>query len=159
MGLRLGDLLVEWGVITPAQRDGVLEYQHLSGRPFGEIAERLFGVSPSIIEKAWAEQYNTLAPRIDPRREIVDSEALALIDRRQAWQFRVLPIGYSGTELMVCTTKEHLVRAMKFISWKVPDACYFVLAEPLALGEALATHYPMAGMTPDSVNEPMRRVG
>ena len=48
--LKLGDLLVQQGVLTVAQRDQVLEAQRLRRRPFGVLAEDLFGVSPA----AWS---------------------------------------------------------------------------------------------------------
>ncbi len=152
MTLRLGDLLVRRGILTESQRDSVLESQKLTGRPFGELAERLFGVAESSVEQAWAEQYAMIARRIDPRTERIDPDVLTLIDRRQAWQFRVLPVRIDADEVMVCTTQEHLVRALKFAGWKIQAPCYFVLAESLALGEALVRHYPMGGMTAASVS-------
>jgi hypothetical protein len=159
MSIRLGDLLVRKGVLTDPQRQSALEYQRLTGRPFGEIVERLYHVSPAAVEDAWSIQYASLARNINPLTEEVDSEVLSLLDRRQAWQFRLLPLRYDEHELMVCTTREHLVRAMKFAGWKLTDACYFVLAQPLALGEALVAHYPMAGMTPDMVEHGILRAG
>lgn len=155
--LRLGDLLVRNGALTEAQRDSVLDYQRLTGRPFGELAERLFGVGQQAVEQAWAEQYGMIAQRVDPRTERVDAEALSMIDRRQAWQFRVLPIRFEAGELMICTTQDHLVRALKFAGWRIKSPCYVVLADPAALGEALMRHYPMAGMTPGVVAT--RRLG
>lgn len=151
MTIRLGDLLVKRGVISPAQRDAVLDYQRLTGRPFGELAEKLYGVREAVVEQAWAEQYASIARQLDPRTEAIDPEVLPLIDRRQAWQFRMLPMRYDARELMVCTTAQHLVRALKFAGWKIRAQCYFVLAEPLALGEALTRHFPMAGMSPEMV--------
>lgn len=148
MTIRLGDLLVKRGVITTAQRDSILDYQRLTGRPFGELAEKIYGVREAVIESAWAEQYAGLSKVVDPRREAVDPEVLPLIDRRQAWQFRMLPLRFDGAELMVCTTEKHLVRALRFAGWKIRAQCFFVMAEPQALGEALTRYYPMAGMSP-----------
>jgi hypothetical protein len=150
--LRLGDLLVRRGVLTESQRDAVLDYQRLTGRPFGELAERLFGVGQQAVESAWAEQYGMIARRVDPRTEKTDPEVLNLIDRRQAWQFRLLPLRVDADEVVLCTTQEHLVRALKFAGWKIQAPCYFVLADPVALGEALMRHYPMAGMSPEVVS-------
>jgi hypothetical protein len=152
MTLRLGDLLVRRGILTESQRDSVLESQKLTGRPFGELAERLFGIDQSSVEAAWAEQYAMIARRVDPRTEKIDPEVLRLIDRRQAWQFRMLPMRLDADEVMICTTQEHLVRALKFAGWKIQAACYFVLAEPQALGEALVRNFPMGGMTPAMVH-------
>ena len=111
MTVRIGDLLVRKGVLTGAQRDHVLAEQVRSGRPFGELAERLFGVTPLAIEQAWAEQYASITRSVDPMAEQAEAGALALIDRRQAWQFRLIPLRFDGPELMVCTSQEHLVRA------------------------------------------------
>jgi hypothetical protein len=151
MTIRLGDLLVKRGVIDASQRDSILDYQRLTGRPFGELAEKIYGVRESVIESAWAEQYASMSRMVDPRGEVIDPEVLPLIDRRQAWQFRMLPLRFDGPELMVCTTEKHLVRALKFSGWKIRAQCYFVLAEAQALGEALTRYYPMAGMSPDVV--------
>lgn len=145
--LRLGDVLVRRGVITDAQRNAALRQQRATGRPFGEIVEELFGVEQAAIEAAWAEQYATITRTVDPRREKAEPDALRLIERRQAWQFRVLPLRMDGDELVVCTTADNLVRALKFTGWRLGLPCYFVLSDAMALGEALMKHYPLPGMT------------
>ena len=149
--LRLGDLLVLTGVLTPQQRDEVLNEQRLGGRPFGEIAEWMFGVSPAAVEAAWAQQVSDLAPHIDPRSENVDPYALRQIGRRQAWQFSVLPVRFIGEELVVCTTQDELPRALKFVGWRIGSLCRIVIADPELLGEALERHYPMSGMTASTI--------
>jgi hypothetical protein len=146
--LHLGELLVRNHVLTEAQRDAVLQAQRSRGGPFGAIAEEMFGISPHAVESAWAEQYAELAPHVDPRDFQVSRRVLELINRRQAWQFCVLPLELSTHELIACTTQENLVRALKFAGWRMGHSCQFVLAEPSALGEALCRHYPMEGMTP-----------
>jgi hypothetical protein len=149
--LHLGELLVRNHVLTPAQRDAVLEAQRQRGGPFGAVAEEMFGVSPQAVEAAWAEQYSEIAPHIDPREKDISQRVLDMINRRQAWQFCILPIEMQGDDLIACTTQEHLVRAIKFAGWRLGHACQFVLTDPVALGEALCSHYPMAGMTPQLV--------
>jgi hypothetical protein len=156
MAIRLGDLLVQHGVLTEPQRAAVLERQRFTGRPFGELAENMFGVSQHAVERAWAEQYAMIAERIDPKSERIEPVVLALLERRQAWQFCLLPIRFDGDELMVCTTQEHLVRAMRFANWRIKAPCYFVLADPLALSKALTRHYPMPGMHPEVLRNARR---
>ena len=152
MAMRLGDLLVRQGVLTEGQRDQILEFQRTHRRPFGELAETLFGVAPEAVEQAWAMQYAMLAESIDPRVEPVRADALALVSRRQAWQFKVLPLGQAGGEVRVCTTREHLARALRFVGWRVCAPCHFVLAEADHLGEALMSHYPITGFTAELVH-------
>lgn len=150
--LRLGDLLVVAGVISVEQRDEILEHQRRAGRPFGELAESLFGVSPRAVEAAWAQQVSDLTDHTDPRHEKIEPEALAMVVRRQAWQFCVLPLRFCSGELVVCTTQEDLPRALKFVAWRIPTPCRFVLAEPRAMGEALEKFFPMGGMSAASLS-------
>lgn len=143
----IGTLMVSQGVITPSQLEQILERQRVSHRPFGEIAEELFNIRGKDVERAWAEQYAQVTRWVDPTLEHIDPAVHDLISRRQAWQFRILPIGYDGSELMICTTQEGLVRAMNFAVRQIPVTCYFVLAKMDQLAEALMRHYPMEGMS------------
>lgn len=155
MALRIGELLVRSGVLSALQRDQVLDEQRRSGRPFGDLAERMFGISPRDIEQAWAEQYASLVEPIDPRSSDSDPDALSLVTGRQAWQFAILPLRFSSGELIACTTQTHLARALRFAAWKVPTPVRFVLASPIHLGEALVEHYQVTGMKPEDLLEPV----
>lgn len=149
--IRIGELLVQHGVLTESQRDEVLAAQAQRGRPFGALAEEMFGVSGDQVERAWAAQYASYSALVDPRSYNIDPEALKSITRRQAWQFRVLPMGFRGNTLVICTTEKHLPRAMKFTGWRLGHDCHFVLAEPSAMAEAMLEHYPMDGMSAEVI--------
>lgn len=148
MYMRLGDVLVAKGVLSPEQRDLVLAEQRQCHRPFGVLAERIFGVRQAVIEEAWAEQYAALTESIDPREHRPCKDLLDLIERRQAWQFGVVPIRFDGDELLFASTTTHLARAMRFVGWRVGQPASFAVADPVALGEALCALYPMAGFGP-----------
>ncbi len=154
MHVRLGDLLVARGVISEDQRQRILSVQAHSARPFGVIAERLFGIDPRGIEQAWAAQFATLAEHIDPRQCWPTPEVLQLIERRQAWQFRVLPLRYEDSELIVCTAEPFLARALRFVGWRIASPVSFVIAEPEALGESLSKWYAMAGLDAETLAAP-----
>jgi hypothetical protein len=151
MELRLGELLIKSGVLDERQVQHILDRQQRTGEPFGLLAERLFNVDPALIEVAWAQQYASLTRTVDPDVEAYDPEALRLVTRRQAWQFRVLPIRFEPGELMIATTQAHLRRALRFATNVIGIPVFFVMAEPEALGRALCRHYPLAGMKPQSV--------
>ena len=153
MQLRLGQVLVDAGVLTMQQVRLVLNRQKQTGRPFGVLAEQMFGTDPTDIEEAWAVQYAALTRQIDPAAEPIDAEALELVSRRQAWQFRVLPIRFDGDELIVATTQQHLRRALRFATRVLTMPVYFVMTSPDDLGNALVRHYPMPGMTIVSVHD------
>lgn len=152
MAVRIGETMIQLGLLREEQVEAVLESQRELHRPFGEIAERMFGLSEADVEHAWSTQYAQIAEQIDSTDMVVDAWAASLVDRRQAWQFRILPIRRDGAEVMVATTAEHLARAMRFALRMLREPCYFVIAEEQALGEALCRHFPMAGMTPEHVS-------
>ena len=56
MRIRLGEILVKRGILTSEQVHHLLDMQAQRARPFGQLAEMLFGVDPSKIEEAWVQQ-------------------------------------------------------------------------------------------------------
>lgn len=153
MKLRLGQVLMDAGMLNAEQVAQVLERQRRDQKPFGLLCERMFGLAPEVIEEAWAQQYATVTRTIDPELEVFEPQALELISRRQAWQFRVLPIRFDDTELMLATTPMHLRRALRFASELIQVPLYIVMADAERLGQALCKHYPLPGMTPQSVTD------
>lgn len=153
MELRMGQLLIDSGVLSAAQMDQILSEQQRTGEPFGTLCERMFNIDPEAIEQIWAHQYASLSRCIDPACEVIQPRALELVTRRQAWQFRVLPLRFDGNELMMATTQQHLRRALRFATGVMGVPVYLVLTTPELLGEALCRHYPLPGMTARSVND------
>jgi len=151
MRRRLGDYLVQQGLLTPKQRDEILEIQARRARPFGVIAEERFGVDPAQVERAWATQLADFAPIFDVAQMNHDDEAAATLDRRQAWQFRLLPMKTADGLLALCTTREHLPRALRFAGWKMSVSCEVGVVDSNALADALMRFYPLAGMGPEVV--------
>lgn len=149
----IGRVLVERGIITEEQLLRVLEVQKRTHRPLGEICEDLLDVRAKDVERAWTEQYANTTRWIDPGAEPGDPESRKLVTRRQAWQFRVLPMGFDGAELMIVTTKESLVRAMNFATRQLPVQCFFVLCTKEQLGEALMRYFPMEGMCTEALSD------
>lgn len=142
-GIQIGQLLVEQGVLTQKQVDHILQIQRVSARPFGDLAERLYGVSPEAVEDAWVQQYVRTAGIIDLAGVSIDGQCLDLINRRQAWQFQVLPICREGTNLSFATDAEHLVRAINFTTHRLNEPVYFLIAERQQLRDYLMRHFPV----------------
>jgi len=150
---RLGEILQSKGLLTEKQVQQILDHQEESGRPFGELAEKLFQVEGILVEQAWAEQYSHVTERVDPVREKVDPEALNAINRRQAWQFCIMPLRRDGRELMVVTTVESLPRAVRFVTWHLKEPVYFVLSSQEKMEEALSQYYPLPGAAAVLLNQ------
>lgn len=146
MTVRLGDLLIIRGAINEEQRDAILEHQRRHPRPFGLLAEQMFGVSPRIVEQAWAEQFAGVAEWIDLAATPSSPDTVELLDRRQAWQFGVIPLRFEDNELVMATSKQHLARAMRFAGWRIEYPVRFVLCSSDELHAGLSDRYPMAGL-------------
>jgi hypothetical protein len=142
-GIQIGQLLIEQGVLTATQVEHVLRVQKISHRPFGDLAERLFGISPQAVEDAWVQQYIRIAGTVDLDDQKFDEQCLRLLNRRQAWQFHMLPIGRSEENLSAATSAESLVRAVNFSAKKLDEPVYFQIAERTQLREFLMRHYPV----------------
>lgn len=142
-GIPIGQLLVEQGVLKPEQVAHILKVQKASHRPFGDLAERLYGIDPQAIEDAWVEQYTRTVGVIDLNDVDFDAECLRVINRRQAWQFHVLPTHREDEHLHVATDAENLVRAVNFSSRRIDEAVYLLVAEREQLREFLMKHYPV----------------
>lgn len=142
-GIQIGQLLVEQGVLSQEQVQEILELQKVSHRPFGDLAERLYGIDPRAVEDAWVEQYLRTVGVVDLSDQKIDSECLRLLNRRQAWQFHTLPTNREHSNLNVATCAEQLVRAVNFSTRKFQEPVYFLIAERKQLREFLMKHYPV----------------
>lgn len=142
-GIRLGEILVRQGLLTKDQVAQVLQTQKEQGRPFGVLAEQLFGLDPRAVESAWVAQYAQLAGQVDPGQLRIDLQCLKLVNRRQAWQFHLLPVAHVGGELVVLTDEKHLAKALRFAAATFKEATYFRIVTSDALQALLMAHYPV----------------
>ena len=142
--IRIGQILVENGVLTEQQVFEVVQEQKKRHLPFGVLAEQMFDVTVQSIEQAWIDQYHRFTGTIDLSTQTFDADALKLISRRQAWQFEILPIGFQPTgELLIAASRTRLARAVTFATNRIDRAVYFRVAESDQLRTFLKEHYPM----------------
>lgn len=142
--IRIGEILVEQGVMTAQQVFEVLQAQKKVKLPFGVLAERMFEVTVQSIKNAWVEQYQRLTGTIDLAEQKFDEEALRAISKRQAWQFEMLPIAYDDQgELLIAASRTRMARAVTFATNRLDRPAFFRVAESQQLREFLQKHYPM----------------
>jgi hypothetical protein len=141
--LKLGELLIARGVMTPQQVAHVLDVQAVTTRPFGDLAERLFGVNPKLVAGAWVKQFVGRNPPRDVTRESVDLRWLRMLERRQAWQFRMMPMRREEGFLLVAVCARGLLKAVNFASRAFPLTPCFVVAQEGSLRDLLMRHYPV----------------
>ena len=142
-GIQIGQLLVEQGALTAAQVTHILKVQRVSQRPFGDLAERLYGINPRAVEDAWVEQYIRMVGVVDLDEVEAETECLRMLNRRQAWQFHLLPLGRPPEGLHMATSAENLVRSVNFATRAIDEPVHFLIAERAQLREFLMKHYPV----------------
>jgi hypothetical protein len=141
---RIGEILVSRGVLTEQQVFEVTQAQKAHRLPFGVLAERMFDVTVASVEDAWVEQYHQLTGTLDLDTVEVDARALPLINRRQAWQFEMLPLKVDHVgDVMFAASRRRLARAVTFATQHLDHVVYFRVADDDAIHDALQRHYPM----------------
>lgn len=141
--LKLGELLVAQGVLTVQQVKHILDVQAVTTRPFGDLAERMFGVNPKAVSGGWVKQFvGRNAPR-DVAGEKCEARWVQMLDRRQAWQFRLAPIRRENGHLLVACHARGLLKAVNFAARAFPLTPCFVIAEERSLQVLLMRHWPV----------------
>jgi hypothetical protein len=143
-GIQIGELLVKQGVLKEAQVKHILAVQKATHRPFGDLAERLFSISPQVVEDAWVEQYVQSAGITDLEQLDFDSRCLRLLNRRQAWQFHLLPVNWDQSQFLnLATDAQSLVRAVNFASRRIDESIHMLIADRDQLRDFLMKHFPV----------------
>jgi len=142
-GIQIGQLLVEQGVLSDVQVQRILEEQKKPLRPFGDLAERMFGIDPKAVEDAWVQQYLRIAGVVDLDDIKIETDCLRKLNRRQAWQFHLMPTNRENDNLNMATSAESLVRSVNFATRSIDEPVYFLIAERQQLREFLMKHYPV----------------
>jgi len=96
---RLGELLVEAGLITPAQLQSAITHQKIARGRLGSNLVALGYITEEILMDFLSHQ--TGVPQVDVRDLVVPPEVLKLVPYRLADQFTVLPVSVKEPKSLV----------------------------------------------------------
>jgi len=99
---RLGEILVEWGIVTPANVQEALEHSQREGLRIGEALISLGSAEEEEVAKALANQYDM--EFIDLDRNMVVPAELTSVPEDLIRKHLVLPIGREGNRLKIIIT-------------------------------------------------------
>ncbi|RKY26553.1 MAG: type II/IV secretion system protein, partial [Planctomycetota bacterium] len=88
---RLGEILTEWAVVSPAGVDEALEYAEAEGVRLGEAMKALGLADEEDVTKALAVQYDM--EYVDIERNIVNATEISLLPEDRIKRHLVLPMG------------------------------------------------------------------
>jgi type IV pilus assembly protein PilB len=115
---RIGDRLVEAGVITVEQLNVALTEKKTSPKMIGQILVDLGFITEAILTQFLADAGGYQV--FDPKSTIFDGEALALLSASEAHKFRVLPIAIHDNEIDIAMVDPHDIVAMDSLRRVLP---------------------------------------
>lgn len=111
---RIGNILIEQGLITPQQLEEVLKMQSAGNKKrIGEILVELGTISREELFEVLQYIYET--EYIDLSTYVIDPEVISLIPEKIALQYRLIPLSINDNELVVAMANPLDVYAIDFV--------------------------------------------
>lgn len=152
---RIGDKLVEMGLITEDQLNVALQEKKTSKNMLGEILVELGFITEEILSGFLADDLGVAV--FDPRSTIVDGDVLGLLNKETALKHSVLPISISKEdgEIHVAMADPYDVLAMDAVKRFVPKGLKVkpVVATVSMLNEAIDAAYGYSSNIKDILRE------
>lgn len=150
---RIGDRLVSMGLITEDQLNVALQEKKLSGKMLGTVLVELGFIDESTLTSFLAESSGFDV--FDPKHTIVDGDALAKIEKKDALKLQVLPISFSETEVCVAMADPYDVVVLDTLRRFFPKGAQIkpLVTTPGTLSEAIDAAYGYASSINDILKE------
>jgi len=111
---RIGDILIEQGLITPQQLEEALEMQGAGNKKrIGEILVEIGAISREELYEVLQYIYET--EYIDLSNYVIDPEVISLIPEKFALQYRLIPLSINDNELVIAMANPLDVYAIDFV--------------------------------------------
>lgn len=136
---RLGERLLDMGVVTQVQLSLALSEQRRNGGLLGEILEKLGFVTQAEISKLLANDLQT--EYVDVVRAVIDSEVLKLVPVEFARQHQLIPLNKEGAQLTVAMANTFDVIGLDALEKMTGLRISVVAASAQAIGEAIDQKY------------------
>ncbi|MGB1076917.1 MAG: GspE/PulE family protein [Bdellovibrionales bacterium] len=151
--MRLGDRLVDMGIITPDQLNVALQEQDISGKMLGEALIELAFVDEETLTMVLAQTAGFEV--FDPKATIFDGDALALLTKPDAVELKMLPVSLSGSELSVALVDPYDVIKLDTLKRKIPKGLVIkpLVATATIVSEAIDAAYGYASNIDDILKE------
>jgi type IV pilus assembly protein PilB len=138
--VRIGDLVLSTGAITPSQLAEAQAYHRAKGGRFGAALVALGFVSEALITDLVARQYG-LPSLNDLDSRVVPADVLALVPREHCHTHVVLPLARSGAVLHLAMADPTNIFAVDSIQFRTGLQVTPVVASESAIARAIVRHY------------------
>ena len=140
MATRLGDLLLQQGLVSTQQLEEALKYQVIFGGKLGTNLIEMGAVEEDDIARALSQQYHVPTPTADEVMEVAP-QVLALLPRELVEQHNVVPLKLEGRRLTLLMADPSNFNLIDDLSFRTGLIIKPVVATALRIILALEKHY------------------
>ncbi len=150
MWKRLGDLLIDEGLITKDQLNQALSQQKENGGRLGSILVQMGFVTDDQISKALGKQYNV---GVFEFKEEIDPIILKIVSPQIAQKFQVIPVRREGKNLYLAMANPVDVYTIEDIKFATGYNVIPLVASENMISKAIEKYYGVAGSMADVLSE------
>jgi len=136
---RLGESLIESGLITPAQLDEALKRGNATGERLGEALVGLGYISERDLLRTLAADADI--PFLEPRELVVDPMVIALVPGPVAKSHQVIPLRYEAKALLVAMGNPFDVGVIRSLERTTGRHIRVFAADPAAIAQLVESVY------------------
>src|SRR6267143_5491185 len=139
MAVKLGEMLIKAGLLTPQKLQEALEYQKTNGGKLGLNLVKLGLVKEEDITRVLSQQYGV--PAISLSKVEIDDAVVKLIPSEVAQKYLIMPVSRTGATLTIAMVDPTNVFAMDDIKFMTGYNVEPVVASEIAIREAIEKYY------------------
>jgi len=139
MAVKLGEMLIKAGLLTPQKLQEALEYQKTNGGKLGFNLVKLGLVKEEEITRVLSQQYGV--PAINLSKIEIDDAVVKLIPSEVAQKYLIMPVSRTGATLTIAMMDPTNVFAMDDIKFMTGYNVEPVVASEVAIKEAIDRYY------------------
>ncbi|HET8945532.1 MAG TPA: type IV-A pilus assembly ATPase PilB [Candidatus Polarisedimenticolia bacterium] len=139
MAVKLGEMLIKAGLLTPQRLNEALEYQKQNGGKLGLNLVKLGFVKDEDLTRILSQQYGV--PSIHLPKVEVDDTVVKLIPSEVAQKYLIMPVQRSGSTLTIAMVDPTNVFAMDDIKFMTGYNVEPVVASEVSIKEAIDRYY------------------
>jgi type IV pilus assembly protein PilB len=139
MAVKLGEMLIKAGLLTPQKLQEVLEHQKTHGGKLGLNLVKLGYAKEEDITRVLSQQYGV--PSISLPKIEIDDSVVKLIPSEVAQKYLIMPVNRSGATLTIAMVDPTNVFAMDDIKFMTGYNVEPVVASEVSIKEAIDRYY------------------
>jgi type IV pilus assembly protein PilB len=139
MAVKLGEMLIKAGLLTPQKLQEALNYQKTHGGKLGLNLVKLQFVKEEDITRVLSQQYGV--PAVNLAKLEIDETVVKLIPSEVAQKYLIMPVSRTGATLTIAMVDPTNVFAMDDIKFMTGYNVEPVVASEVAIKEAIDRYY------------------